>query len=170
MSGPPRIVVVMGVSGSGKSLIGAILARELGGIFEDADDFHPAANKEKMSRGFPLTEEDRAPWYDVLQMRVREMSRSAKYYVLACSALRNSFRNQLRTQTRAGEVVFVYLKGSRSLIASRIRARQGHFMPDSLLDSQFAALEEPEDAIVVDVARKPGEIVVEIIQILSSCR
>lgn len=168
MSTLPRTIVVMGVSGCGKSLIGASLARQLGAVFEDADDFHPPSNKAKMSRGIPLTDEDRWPWYRILRDRILEMRNTGNSYVLACSALKESHRERLRGGDGAEDFRFVHLKGSRRLIGERIAARKDHFMPPALLDSQFAALEEPRDALVVDVAGDPGEMVAQIIRALKS--
>jgi len=163
-----RTIVVMGVSGCGKSLVGAMLARRLGGLFEDADDFHPPSNKVKMSQGIPLADEDRWPWYCILRDRIQEMRKTVKTYVLACSALKEVHREMLRAGDSADVLLFVHLKGSRQLIGERIAARKGHFMPPTLLDSQFATLEEPRDAIVVDVGGEPAEIVAKIIRALKS--
>jgi len=163
-----RTIIVMGVSGCGKSLIGSILAQRLGGIFEDADDFHPPSNKAKMSQGIPLADEDRWPWYGILRDRILEMRNTGKTYVLACSALKEAYRDRLRAGDGADALSFVHLKGSRRLIGERLAARRGHFMPPTLLDSQFAALEEPRDAIEVDVAGAPGEIVAKIIGALKN--
>lgn len=170
MNPGPRTLVVMGVSGCGKSLIGPMLARRLGGVFEDADDFHPASNKAKMSAGTPLTDEDRWPWYRLLRGRILAQRQSGRPYVLACSALKEAYRDRLRENDGPDELVFVHLKGSRELVGERIGARRGHFMPPALLDSQFAALEEPRGAIVADVSRTPEEIVEFILKALPSCR
>jgi gluconokinase len=160
MSKVPQTLIIMGVSGSGKSLIGSMLAQRVGGIFEDADDFHPASNKAKMSAGHPLTDEDRWPWYDILRQRILEMRPLTPHYVLACSALKQIYRNRLREGDGEDQIEFVYLQGSRELLEERLGARKGHFMPASLLDSQLATLEEPhEDAITVSVAGTPEEIV-----------
>ncbi|MCX6872357.1 MAG: gluconokinase [Verrucomicrobia bacterium] len=166
MSEVPRTIVVMGVCGCGKSLIGALLAHRLGGIFEDADDLHPQSNKAKMSAGIPLTDEDRWPWYRILRERIIEQRATGKVQVLACSALKEAYREMLRDGDSSCDLVFVHLEGSRQIIGERINARSGHFMPPSLLDSQFAVLEEPREAIVVDVSGTPEEIVTEIINTL----
>ena len=156
----PQTLIIMGVSGSGKSLIGSMLAQHLGGVFEDADDFHPASNKAKMSAGHPLTDEDRWPWYDILRKRILEMRPKTPHYVLACSALKQIYRDRLRDGDGYEQIEFVYLQGSRELLQERIGARKGHFMPPTLLDSQLQTLEEPhEDAITVSVAGTPEEIV-----------
>jgi gluconokinase len=166
----PRTVVIMGVSGCGKSVIGSLLARRLGGVFEDGDDFHPPGNKKKMSQGIPLVDEDRWPWYRIMRARIVEQRRAGRTYVLACSALKQAYRDILRDGDSADGLVFVYLKGSRALIGERIGTRKGHFMPPALLDSQFATLEEPRDAIVADVSGTPEEIVDSILKALPSCR
>jgi len=144
------IVLLMGVCGCGKSTVGRALAEELGWRFLDADDLHPAANVEKMASGVPLTDEDRWPWYDRIVAESKRLGASGHHVVLACSALRQSYRDRL---ARAGNLRVVYLKGDAAAIEPRLVSRRGHFMPASLLASQFATLEEPRDAIVVDVTR-----------------
>jgi gluconokinase len=139
------IVVVMGVSGSGKSTVGAALARALDWPFVDADDLHPPANVAKMAAGTPLTDEDRWPWLDRV---VAELRRVGGDVVLACSALKASYRERL---ARAGDVRFVHLRGERDTIARRLAKRRHRYMPATLLDSQFATLEAPRDAIDVDI-------------------
>jgi carbohydrate kinase (thermoresistant glucokinase family) len=161
-------LIVMGVSGSGKTTIAALLAQELGWRFEDGDWFHPKANVEKMESGTPLTDTDREPWLEAIATWVEDLRTKGEHGVVACSALKRRYREIL---ARAGhEVVrFVYLKGDKALIAKRITARHGHFMPPALLESQFAALEEPspdEYAIVVSVAGTPREIVADILAAL----
>jgi gluconokinase len=161
-------LIVMGVSGSGKTTIAALLAQELGWRFEDGDWFHPKANVEKMESGTPLTDADRQPWLEAIAAWVDDLHKKGARGVVACSALKRRYREVL---ARAGhEVVrFVYLKGDKALIARRITARHGHFMPPTLLESQFAALEEPspdEHAIVVSVAGTPREIVSDILAAL----
>ena len=155
----PRVIVIMGVSGCGKSLIGSMLARELDAVFEDADEFHSDANKAKMSDGIPLTDEDRWPWYRILRERIVAHRASGRDYVLACSALKQSYRQWLCDNDENSHAIFVYLKGSRELISARISARQGHFMPPKLMDSQFAVLEEPQGALKMDASLAPDEIV-----------
>lgn len=161
---PNRTLIVMGVSGSGKSLIGGLLARELGGVFEDADDFHPAANKAKMSAGTPLTDADRWPWYATLRKRIVDMRSRTRCYVLACSALKAAYRNRLRDDDSPDAVTFILLGGSRELIGKRLGARKGHFMPPTLLDSQLATLEETPDLLVVSIDQTPKAMVAEIVQ------
>ena len=142
------IVVVMGVSGSGKSVVGQALASDLGWPFFDADDFHPPENVAKMAAGTPLTDADRWPWLDRLAADMGEINKREDNAVLACSALRQVYRDRI---LRAGNVRFVHLSGDYDTIASRIAARRHAYMPASLLASQFAALEPPQDAIVVSV-------------------
>lgn len=154
------IVIVMGVSGSGKTTVGSLLAQSLGWQFRDADEFHPSANIEKMSRGIPLTDNDRAPWLEEMGRSIQEWLREDKNVVLACSALKASYRDILRSDSE--RVPFVYLKGSFELIQSRLAHRQNHFMRQELLRSQFDALEEPADDLQVDVSQSPEEIVQEI--------
>ena len=156
----------MGVCGCGKTLIGSMLAHDLGGIFEDADDFHPASNKAKMTVGTPLTDEDRWPWMRILRARIESKRNETSCYVLACSALKQSYRDLLRNGDDRGDLEFIYLKGSRELIGERMAARKGHYMPTSLLDSQFAILEEPQDAIVVSVEPTPEQIVADVLNAL----
>lgn len=160
----PKTWVIMGVAGCGKSLIGSMLADALGGVFEDADDFHPPANKEKMTARIPLTDEDRWPWLQNLRDRIVVQREQSSCYVLACSALKQKYRDLLRDGDDRETMQFVYLKGSQDLIGSRMAERKGHFMPTTLLDSQFATLEEPQDALVVDVGFTPEEIVTEILK------
>jgi gluconokinase len=131
-------IVVMGVSGSGKSTIGTLLAARLNRPFTDGDDLHPAANKAKMARGIPLTDADRRPWLDLVGARLAEPPTC----VLACSALRRGYRDQLRDYVP--ELLFVHLTGDPAALATRLTARSGHFMPATLLASQLATLEPPE--------------------------
>lgn len=154
------IVVLMGVSGSGKTTIGKLLAEQLGWRFADADDYHPAANKAKMHAGIPLTDEDRRPWLDALVRLVDEAREHGDNLVLACSALKHAYQDYLRHDV--DEVKYVWLKGSEDLIRKRLADRSGHFMNPALLHSQFQTLEPPEHAVEVDVAPSPEEIVREI--------
>lgn len=151
----------MGVTGSGKTTVGRILANRLGWVYLEADDFHSAANKEKMHRGVPLTEADRVPWLDTMHAELVKQDARGKSVVLACSALREEYRARLTTGL---QVKLIYLRGSRELIGGRLRLRKNHFAGESILDDQFAVLEEPRDAIVVDVAGDPETIVEEILQ------
>lgn len=145
------IVVVMGVCGCGKTTVGRALAQELGWTFIEADDLHPPENVAKMARGIALTDDDRWPWYDRIVLELRRLTDSGRHVVLACSALKQSYRDRL---ARGGELRVAYLKGDAATIEPRLAARKGHFMPASLLASQFATLQEPADAIVVDI-RQP---------------
>jgi len=153
------IIVVMGVTGSGKTTVGTKLAARLGWLFADADDFHSAANKDKMRRGIPLTDADRFPWLAAMHEQIAKWSAAKQNAVLACSALKHIYRRQLWD---CPGVRFVYLKGSYDLIAERLRARKGHFADEHILAGQFADLEEPSDAIVVDISPSPDTIVQEI--------
>jgi len=150
------IVIVMGVAGAGKTTVGRLLARALGCALLDADDYHPAANVAKMQSGAALTDDDRRPWLAALNDVLREHAARGERVVLACSALKQVYRDQLVAGVPGGR--FVYLRATKALIAARLAARRGHFMNPALLDSQFAALEEPSDAIVVDVDGTPEEI------------
>ena len=154
------VLVLMGVVGSGKTTVGKLLAHKLGWQFADADGFHPTASIEKIRRGVPLDDCDRAPWLSALHKAIEQWNETQRNVVLACSALKRSYRDHLR----AGTVQFVYLKGSYELIASRLRARHGHFASESILASQFADIEEPDDAITVAVDKAPEAIVTEIIE------
>lgn len=153
------IVIVMGVVGSGKTTVGQVLAAAQGWDFADADDFHPAPNVEKIRHGIALTDADREPWLERLRAAIMQWISAGKNVVLACSALKRSYRSMLQV---APEVHFVYLKGSAELIAERLRSRHGHFAGTSILASQFADLEEPQDAIIVDINDTPERMVSEI--------
>ena len=142
------IVVLMGVAGSGKTRVGRALAESLGWPFHDADDFHPPANVARMAAGIPLTDDDRWPWLDRIVDALRQIGADGGNAVLACSALRQIYRDRI---ARAGNVRFVYLKGDLATIAARLAVRSHKYMPASLLPSQFATLEEPADALVVDI-------------------
>jgi len=156
------IVVLLGVSGSGKSTIGKRLAERLRWPFFDGDDFHPARNIAKMARHQPLTDADREPWLDQLAELIEASIGAGRSTVIACSALRQRYRERLSRGYR--EVVFVYLKGSPELIRDRLAHRREHFMPADLLPSQFAALEEPADAITIDISEPPEAIVEAIVR------
>ena len=153
------VVVVMGVSGAGKTTVGSLLARALGWEFFDADDFHPTANVAKMARGEPLDESDRGGWLERLAGLVDRLLRERRSAVLACSALRASHRIRLTDGHRAAEVRIVYLRTDPRLLRARLEARQGHFMKAALLASQLATLEEPHDALVVDSDAPPATLV-----------
>ena len=150
------IVIVMGVVGAGKTTVGKLLASQLDWQFTDADDFHPASNVEKIRRGIPLTDEDREPWLDRLRSAILKWISDGQSTVLACSALKASYRARLQV---APEVRFVFLKGSAVLIAQRLRERHGHFAGEEILASQLADLEQPENAVTVDISGTPQQIV-----------
>lgn len=154
------IVVLMGVSGSGKTTVGRILAHQLGWPFYDADDFHPPANVDKMRRAVALTDADRAPWLDALHALLEQLAGDGRSAVLACSALRQAYRDRLEAGIPA--VHFVYLRGDASLIRLRLARRSGHFMPIGLLQSQVDTLEAPAGAIAVDIDAAPEEIAARI--------
>jgi len=150
------IIVLMGVTGSGKSTVGKLLAQQLGWKFFDGDDFHSSANIEKMRRGMPLNDDDRRPWLEAIRESIRKMVERSENAVIACSALKHSYRQMLRI---AGEVVFVYLKANIDTVRERLRNRTGHFMNPDLIQSQFDTLEESEQTLRVDASLPPGEIV-----------
>ena len=154
------LYVVMGVSGSGKSVIGAAFARALDVHFVEGDDYHSATNVERMSSGVPLTDDDRAQWLRSLAARIREAKATGTGLVVSCSALKRSYRDILRGAS--SELRFIFLHGSRALLAERLAGRRGHYMPPSLLESQLATLEEPapaEQAWVCDIRESPEDIV-----------
>lgn len=155
------IVIVMGVVGAGKTTVGRMLAEQQGWQFADADDFHPQANIDKIRHGISLTDADRQPWLDRLRKAIEEWIKDGSNLVLACSALKENYRQILDV---GPAVQFVYLKGSASLIAKRLRSRHGHFADEQILASQFEDLEEPKAAIVEDVSQIPEEIVADIRQ------
>jgi gluconokinase len=160
------IYVVMGISGSGKSVIGAAFARAIGADFVEGDEYHPAENVERMSRGIPLTDDDRLGWLRSLAARIREAKNTGTGLVMTCSALKRSYRDILRAEAGAPELQFVFLRGPRGLIAERLTDRRGHFMPPSLLDSQLATLEDPtpdEHAWVYDIAASPEDLVAALV-------
>jgi gluconokinase len=160
----PSVIVVMGVSGAGKSTIAAMLALRLGWTYEDADWFHPPSNVEKMHAGHPLTDEDRWPWLQGIAAWIGATRDAGGHGVIACSALKRAYRDILVAGRR--DVRIVYLKGDRDLIARRVSVRLGHFMPAALIDSQFATLEEPggdENAIVAPIDARPRDVVETIV-------
>lgn len=154
------VILIMGVAGSGKTTVGQALAAELGWIFADADDFHPPANVAKMAAGEPLTDADRAPWLAALRDFIAVRLRSGEKAVVACSALKQSYRAMLAPDRR--QVPVVHLQGSPALIKARLGARRGHFLPPTLADSQFATLEPPADAVTLDAGASPAELVAAI--------
>ena len=153
------VIVLMGVAGSGKTTVGRLLAEDLGWTFYDADDFHSRANVEKMSHDIPLDDEDRRPWLEHLRELIRDCLSLERDAVIACSALKESYRKYLLVDER---VKLAYLKAERAVILERLTERSDHFMKPEMLDSQFAALEEPEESTHYDASRPPAEIVREI--------
>jgi gluconokinase len=150
------IVLIMGVAGAGKTTVGTLLAKELGWIFADADSYHPPENVKKMASGKPLADSDRAPWLAALRNLIQGWISNKENAVLACSALKQSYREQLQISP---EVKVVYLRGPLQLIHKRMLHRSGHYMDPKLLQSQFDTLEEPSDALKIDVAATPANIV-----------
>jgi gluconokinase len=164
-SEPPCALIVMGVSGSGKSTIAARLAERLSWTFEDGDRFHPASNVAKMSAGLPLTDEDRWPWLQAIADEIDRVCQAGGHVVIACSALKRAYRDVL--VHGRGDVRIVFLKGTQPLIADRLVQRKGHFMPPGLLDSQFRTLEPPaadEDAVTVPIDASVATIVDDIVR------
>ena len=153
------IVIVMGVVGSGKTTVGRLLAEQFGWEFADADDFHSPANKEKIHKGIGLTDADREPWLQSLRAAIIQWIAEGRSAVLACSALKRSYRSELEV---GSQVRFVYLKGSAALITNRLKGRRGHFANEQILASQLSDLEEPENAVTVGIESAPPEIVQEI--------
>jgi gluconokinase len=164
-SEPSRLFVVMGVAGCGKSSIGEALAKATQGSFMDGDHFHPKANIEKMSSGQPLTDEDRWPWLTIVG---EEMGARSGMVFAGCSALKKDYREKI-TETAGEPVTFIFLDGAKELIGKRMAAREGHFMPTNLLDSQFATLQRPDEtelAMTVDIKGKREEVVQNILALL----
>lgn len=158
----PRVVIVMGVAGSGKTTVGEVLAARNGGEFHDADDFHPPENVVKMAAGNPLNDADRAPWLTRLWREVVDATPPGKLCVLACSALKRAYREKLGVGS--GDVALVYLQGDAITLTERLGARSGHFMKAGMLESQLSTLEEPDtdEGVTVDISGTVGEIVDEI--------
>ncbi|WP_263365301.1 gluconokinase [Edaphobacter bradus] len=158
------VVVLMGVSGSGKTTIGTLLAERTGAVFADADDYHPLANKQKMAAGHPLNDDDRQPWLVTLNKLMRGWYEAGRSGILACSALKEKYRATLADGIPEGMVRFVLLDGSKELISERLAARHHEFMNSSLLDSQLATLELPKDALRIVNDRSPEAIVNQILE------
>jgi gluconokinase len=154
------IIVVTGVAGSGKTTVGAMLADAMRCAFLEGDSLHSKENIDKMSHGMPLTDGDRAPWLSAIHARILDAVERGQDLVVACSALKQSYRSVL---AEGVPIIWVYLNGSAELIRSRLRGRPGHFMKADMLASQFAALEKPSDAVVVDVSAPPGAVVAQIL-------
>lgn len=159
------IVVVMGVCGCGKTTVGRQLARAMGAAFVEGDDLHPASNRAKMSSGQPLTDADRRPWLDAIAAEVRKLVQDGAAVVVSCSALKRTYRDRLR---KAGDGIhFIHLAGEQELLADRMAARSGHFMPPDLLASQLATLEHPapdEHALVLDITLDAENLVQQALQ------
>ena len=154
------IILITGVAGSGKTTIGRLLAQELQWPYFEADDFHPAANKEKMGRGVPLDDNDREPWLAAIRQAIDECVGQHRSAVFSCSALKENYRRQLvdgRTEVRV-----VFLTGSRELLRERLEGRAGHYMKPGMLDSQLAILEPPADGLTLDIGQSPEMLVTEI--------
>jgi gluconokinase len=162
------VIVLMGVSGCGKSTVGPKLAAALGGDYADGDVFHPPANVAKMKSGQPLDDADRQPWLEAMAGAISDWSRKQRPVVLSCSALKRRYRDVLRTGSP--DLRFIHLAGEKALIAARLAARKGHFMPPALLDSQFAALETPglDEAITIPIDQPPDAIVDEAMRTLGA--
>lgn len=156
------VYVAMGVSGSGKSTVGKLIAQKLGAHYAEGDSFHPPENVEKMRHGHPLDDKDRAPWLAAMAQAIRDWNAKGETVVLSCSALKRRYRDVLRT---GGDVRFIHFAGDKALIAKRLANRKGHYMPASLLDSQFAALEPPgeDEAITVGIDGTPAEIAAKVL-------
>src|SRR5579875_2661373 len=158
------VVVLMGVSGSGKTTLGTLLAKRTGTVFADADDYHSAANKEKMHAGIPLNDDDRQPWLETLNRLLKGWYESREGGVLACSALKQKYRETLAKGMPANAVTFVWLDGDKELLSERLAARHHAYMNPKLLDSQIATLEPPEDAVRVVNDCPPEKVVDEIVR------
>lgn len=156
------IVLIMGPAGSGKTTVGELLAAQLSWEFADGDDFHPPANIAKMSQGIPLTDEDRLPWLQSIRDAMLQWQAQGKSVVVACSALKRSYRELLGIGSNAKNTKLVYLKGTYDLLLERLHSRKGHYMKEKMLASQLADLEEPTDAITIDLAKSSEQIVSEI--------
>ena len=164
MSPTPQHLVIMGVSGSGKTTISTLLSEHLGWIAAEADEFHPESNIAKMSSGTPLTDEDRWPWLASIREWMDTQAENGRSTIVTCSALKHSYRDVLATAS--GDVHFVHLNGDAAVLGERMKTRSGHFMPASLLPSQMSTLEplaEDEQGVVVDILKPPGDIAAEIL-------
>jgi gluconokinase len=156
----PNHFLMMGVCGSGKSTIGSMLADAIGATFLDADDFHPIANREKMQQGTPLTDSDRAPWLASLSEKMQSLKNTS--FVLACSALKETYRKTL--QLGCPDLKIIFLHGDPALLAARMSARDNHFMPSSMLASQLSTLEAPSDAFSLNISSPPADLLSQLLQ------
>ena len=159
------VYIIMGVMGAGKTTVGQLLAEHIHCIFRDADDYHSPSNRGKMAHGIPLTDEDRKPWIFAVRAVIDTQLATGVDCVMACSALKEKYRRTL-IQDRE-EIKLIYLKGDKGLIAGRVLGRGGHFVHPAILDSQFADLEEPENAVITDISKTPEEIVHDIISVIA---
>lgn len=158
--GGPTVIVIMGVAGAGKTTVGRLLAEKLSAAYEEGDAYHSPENVAKMRTGTPLCDADRWPWLDRLAKEIDGWLHSGRRTVLACSALKQKYRDILIGDRRG--IVLVYLKGEEAVIRQRLAVRRGHYMPVDLLDSQFSALEEPDDAVTIDIRATPDQIAASI--------
>ncbi len=160
----PLVVIFMGVAGSGKTTVGTLFAKKAGATFYEGDEYHPPENIEKMRRGIPLTDADRAKWLQTLRGIITRSLAEGQFIVMTCSALKAAYRDLLRGGD--ARVQFAYLTGPRAVLEERLKARRGHFMPPTLLDSQLATLEPPADALTFSCEKSPKEITAAVIQAL----
>jgi gluconokinase len=161
----PKAVILMGVAGSGKTAVGKGIAARLNWLFLDADDFHPAANIEKMKHGIPLNDQDRIPWLRALRDELRRLLAEGRSVILACSALKESYRKLLSDDV--APMSFVLLDVDQETIRERLQHRSAHFFPKELMNSQFAALEKPKDAIIIDARKSLDEVTDRVVQAVS---
>src|SRR6266404_2669446 len=161
----PKAVILMGVAGSGKTAVGKGVAARLNWLFLDADDFHPAANIEKMKHGIPLNDQDRIPWLRALRDELRRLLAEGRSVILACSALKESYRKLLSDDV--APMSFVLLDVDQETIRERLQHRSAHFFPKELMNSQFAALEKPKDAIIIDARKSLDEVIDRVVKVVS---
>lgn len=156
-------IILMGVCGAGKSLMGRLLADAIGAVFDDSDDYHLSENRSRLSHGVPLTDADRRPWYERLRRRILEVRAQGRRHVMACSALHSGLRQWLRADDSPEQTIFVLLEATPEVIEARMRARVGHFMPASLVSSQFSTLEITSDLVRVRCDREPQSVLDDIL-------
>lgn len=160
-----KICIIMGVAGAGKSTIGKLLSEQLGWQFYDGDNFHPLENVEKMQRGLPLNDSDRYPWLKALRHLIDNLQTQQENAIIACSALKENYRELL--QSKDDNIIWIYLQGNYQQIRERLQQREGHFMKSEMLNSQWEALEAPENAVVIDISLSPPDIVAKILAIMN---